>query len=338
MDVAESTDPIATTVMAGTNHDMDISIDPLGDDGRSSSLSEIDDVSDNEPSDDDLPRPQPTATEEADSEAETERLEESPNNHRIPRNIKLSGGSRFESSPSKLAQSTTYEEIEEDGEDELNETPSKARHGPKSNGVSGDLQTPILEDAEKPQSPPDVTGKKRKRLHAGEDLEADVGDDEPLRKRRGSLKGDDVNDEAATDTLAVAEEAEDSKHDASRKGTPADEAQDLAAPSIVTRGKRGKRGKRKGRKTRDVEDELENGDVAVESTEDPLPEDEEAGDAAEDANDADATAKSEEECKLTCSEARCSINFANCFTVARKIAAIDALAVLEKEFATLRDK
>lgn len=319
MDVAESADPIATAVdLARSNHDIDLSIDHLGDDGRSSSLSEIEDVSDNEPSDDELPRLQPAATEDVDSEAETERLEDSPNNHRIPRNIKLSGANRFESSPSKLAQSTTYDEMEEEEEeDELNDTPSKARRVTKSNGVSEDIETPILEDADKQQSPPDVVGKKRKRLQASEDLEPDVGDDdEPLRKRRGSLKVDDVGEDVAADSSTIREETEDvGKQEVSE--TPADDAQDSAAP--VTRGRRGKKGKRKGRKARDVDDELENGDIAIESTEDPLPEDEEAADAVDEANDADATAKSEEE-------------------LVRKIAAIDALAVLEKEFATLRDK
>jgi hypothetical protein len=304
MDVAESTDPLATAVvdLAGTNRDIDISIDPLGDDGRSSSLSEIDDVSDNELLDDELPLPlpQPTAAEDADSEAETERLEDSPNNHRIPRNIKLSGGNRFESSPSKLAQSTTYDEMEEDDEHELNETPSKARRVSKSNGVSEDLATPIPDDVERPLSPPDIAGKKRKRLQAGEDLEADVEDGEPLRKRRSSLKDEEAGEEAAADISAIREETEEaSKLESSRKGTPADDAQDSATPINATRGgKRGKKGKRKGRKARDLEDELENGDVAIESTEDPLAEDDEAGDAVEDVNDADAAAKNEEECKL----------------------------------------
>lgn len=301
MDIAESTEPIATAVidLPRSNGDLDILIDPLGDDGRSSSLSEIDDVSDNDPSDDELPQPQPTATEEADSEAETERLEDSPNHVRIQRNIKLSGG-RFESSPSKLAQSTTYEEIGEDEEQELNDTPSKARRVSKSIGISEDIETPLLDEADTPHSPPDIAGKKRKRLLATDDVEADAGDDEPLRKRRGSVGGEDIEDEVAADTPTIREETEEvSKQDVSRKGTPADDIRDSVAPTILTRGKRGKKGRRKGRRARDLEDDMENADGAIESTEDQLLEDEEGGDAAEDVNDADAAAKTEEESKST---------------------------------------
>ncbi|KAL3704685.1 hypothetical protein TMatcc_008357 [Talaromyces marneffei ATCC 18224] len=300
MDVAESTEPVA---QAGVDlsrviGDVDISLDSLGDDGRSSSLSEIDDVSDNEPSDVELPQPQQSVPEEVDSEAETERLEDSPNNHRLQPNIKLTGMSRFESSPSKLAQSTTYDEMEEDEENELTKTPSKTRRSSKPNGASENIETPVLDDAESPHSHADVAGKKRKRSQANEDLDTEMGDDdEPLRKRRGSVGADEIQDEVGGDVLTTREETEEvGQHDASGKGTPLDETPDSAVPTIATRG--GKRGVKK----------------------DQLQEDEETGDVADDANDADAVAKSEEE------------------SVARKIAAIDALAVLEKEFATLREK
>uniref|UniRef100_A0A093V799 Transcriptional regulatory protein DEP1 n=1 Tax=Talaromyces marneffei PM1 TaxID=1077442 RepID=A0A093V799_TALMA len=322
MDVAESTEPVA---QAGVDlsrviGDVDISLDSLGDDGRSSSLSEIDDVSDNEPSDVELPQPQQSVPEEVDSEAETERLEDSPNNHRLQPNIKLTGMSRFESSPSKLAQSTTYDEMEEDEENELTKTPSKTRRSSKPNGASENIETPVLDDAESPHSHADVAGKKRKRSQANEDLDTEMGDDdEPLRKRRGSVGADEIQDEVGGDVLTTREETEEvGQHDASGKGTPLDETPDSAVPTIATRGgKRGvKKGKRKGRRARDTDEDLENG---AENTEDQLQEDEETGDVADDANDADAVAKSEEE-------------------LARKIAAIDALAVLEKEFATLREK
>ncbi|GAM38733.1 hypothetical protein TCE0_033r09704 [Talaromyces pinophilus] len=322
MDVAESTEPIAQTGvdLSRVIGDVDIALDSLGDDGRSSSLSEIDDVSDNEPSDDELPPPQRSVPEEVDSEAETERLEDSPNNHRLQPNIKLTGASRFESSPSKLAQSTTYDEMEEDEETELTETPSKTRRSSKTNGTSENIETPALEDVESPHSHTDVAGKKRKRPQANEDVDTEMGeDDEPLRKRRGSVGADDIQDEAGGDALTTRDENEEvGQHDASGKETPLDETQDSAAPAAATRAaKRGvKKGKRKGRRARDTDEDLENG---AENTEDQLQEDEETGDVADDANDAEAAAKSEEE-------------------LARKIAAIDALTVLEKEFATLREK
>lgn len=299
MDVAETTEPIAQTAvdLSRVIGDVDISLDSIGDDGRSSSLSEIDDVSDNELSDDELPPPQRSVPEEVDSEAETERLEDSPNNHRLQPNIKLTGASRFESSPSKLAQSTTYDEMEEDDENELTETPSKTRRSSKTNGASDHIETPVL-DAESPNSHTDVAGKKRKRQQANDDVDTEMGeDDEPLRKRRGSVGVDEIQDEAGADALATREETEEvGQHDASGKGTPLDEAQDSATPALATRGaKRGvKKGKRKGRRARDTDEDLENG---AENTEDQLQEDEETGDVADDANDADATAKSEEECE-----------------------------------------
>lgn len=304
MDVAESTEPIAQT---GVNlsrgiGDVDISLDPLGDDGRSSSLSEIEDVSDNEPSDDELPQPERSVPEEADSEAETERLEDSPNNHRLHPNIKLTGASRFESSPSKLAQSTTYDEMEEDEENELTDTPSKTRRSSKTNGASEKIETPVLDDdAESLHSLADMAGKKRKRPLANEAVDTEMGDDEePLRKRRGSVGADETQDEAGADPLTTREETEEvGQHDTSGKETPLDEVQDSAVPAIATRGvKRGaKKGKRKGRRARDTDEDLENG---AENMEDQLQEDEEAGDMADDANDADAAAKSEEERKLFC--------------------------------------
>lgn len=300
MDVAGSTEPIAQTGvdLSRVIGDVDIALDSLGDDGRSSSLSEIDDVSDNEPSDDELPPPQRSVPEEVDSEAETERLEDSPNNHRLQPNIKLTGASRFESSPSKLAQSTTYDEMEEDEETELTETPSKTRRSSKTNGTSENIETPALEDVESPHSHTDVAGKKRKRPQANEDVDTEMGeDDEPLRKRRGSVGADDIQDEAGGDALTTRDENEEvGQHDASGKETPLDETQDSAAPAAATRAaKRGvKKGKRKGRRARDTDEDLENG---AENTEDQLQEDEETGDVADDANDAEAAAKSEEECK-----------------------------------------
>ncbi|KAH8701085.1 Sds3-like-domain-containing protein [Talaromyces proteolyticus] len=336
MDVIESAEPVvqSTSAVDSATSGPDASMfidDPLGDDDRSSSLSEIDDVSENELFDNEPLHAQESALAEADSEAETERLEDSPRHPRNLRNINLSSTNRFESSPSKLAQSTTYDEADDD-EHEMDETPSKARQLSNENGVMGDEEededdeneeedeTGIAagDDPEKLPTPPDVAGKKRKRLLSA-DVEADLGDNEPLRKRRGSLKSE-IGDELPIETPLSHEGTEDaSKHEISRKGTPLEDAQDLDVPAVATRGKKGKRGKRRGRKAKDADEDMENGDSIVEGTEDQLQEDEETGEAGDDADDAEATAKSEEE-------------------MARKVAAIDALGILEKEFSTLRDK
>jgi hypothetical protein len=284
--------------------------DPLGDDDRSSSLSEIDDVSDNEPFSDEPLRLQENPVAEVDSEAETERLEDSPNHPRNLRNINLSSTNRFENSPSKLAQSTTYDEVDEDDEQEMDETPSKARQLSKDNGVVAEdeeeeddeeeeeEEDAVADDSAKQLLHSDAVGKKRKRLQSAEDVEADFGDSEPLRKRRASLKSDQ-GDEPPTETPLSREGSEDaSKHDISHKDNIADEGQDLDVPAVSTRGKRGKKGKRKGRKAKDADEDVENGDGALDVTEDNLQEDEENGEVAEDGDDADVAAKTEEESTL----------------------------------------
>lgn len=311
MDAIESTEaaaPAANTaepIASGDGANLFLQ-DPLGDDDRSSSLSEIDDVSDNEPFGDEPLHLQENSVAEADSEAETERLEDSPNNPRNLRNINLSSTNRFENSPSKLAQSTTYDE---DDEQEMDETPSKARQLSKGNGVvaedddeedeeENEEEDAAADDAAKQLLHSDAVGKKRKRLQSAEDAEADFGDSEPQRKRRASLKSDQ-GDEAPTETPLSREGSEDaSKHDISHKNNMADEGQDLDVPAVSTRGKRGKKGRRKARKAKDADEEVENGDGALEGAEDNLQEDEDNGEMAEDGDDADVAAKTEEESTL----------------------------------------
>lgn len=110
--------------------------DPLiDDDGRSSSLSEIDDVSDNEPSDfeDPIKSDKPV---ENDSEAETERIEDSPHNIR-KHDIVLSAASAGPS-PSKLHQSTTLDDVDDEAL-VADDSPSKPRRSSKNNGLTEDI-------------------------------------------------------------------------------------------------------------------------------------------------------------------------------------------------------
>jgi hypothetical protein len=342
MDVTESNEPAAVGPASVdpviSNGDSNIFIDnALGDDGRSSSLSEIDDVSDHELSDVESLRLERRPA-EIDSEAETERIEDSPNNVRSTRDIIVSAG-HFENSPSKLAQSTTYGDIEDEEEEhDVDETPSKARRTSKSNGLAEEAEdTPAPEDDENLASPPDVTGKKRKRLESGDELATEPSDDGPLRKRRGSLKSD-LGEEFPAGTPLSREPTEDVSKltETSQNGTPADDTQDLDAPAAPIRGKKGKKGKRKGKKVKDADEETENVDGATEAgAGDHLHDDEEAGDVAEEGDDADAAAKSEEERKHP---PLAFLSVTNTQAVAKKIAAIDALSVLEKEFSTLRDR
>jgi len=305
MEVAETGEPAPVGPPAGAdstvaNGDQNLLVDEsLVDDGRSSSLSEIDDVSEHEPSDDEPLKPE-RAIADVDSEAETERIEDSPHNIRLRRDIVVSA-SGYGTSPSKLAQSTTYDDIEDDEEREAEDSPSKTRRSSKNNGVAAAAEgTPALEDS----TVSEATGKKRKRRESGDDTGTEPGEDEPLRKRRGSVKSD-VADEALDEAPLSPEATEDvSKHnEVSRDGTPAaEEAQDFDVPPAPARGKKGKKGKRKGKKVKEADEEMEVGGAVEAGTEgaaadDQLPEDDEPVEAAEEAEDAEAAAKLEEECK-----------------------------------------
>ncbi|KAJ5092176.1 hypothetical protein NUU61_007046 [Penicillium alfredii] len=281
--------------------------DPLMDDGRSSSLSEIDDVSDNEPSDFEDPV-KPEKPLENDSEAETERIDDSPHNIR-KRDIVVSAGSAGPS-PSKLHQSTTVDDVDE--AHVADDSPSKPRRSSKNNGVA---DHPEMDDVELPDS----VGKKRKRVDAGDETGTELGDEEPLRKRRSSLKSD-LSDPMDDDAPLSPEPIEDPT--IARDDTPVDDAPEIDIPAASSKSKKGKKGKRKGKRVPDADEETEAGGIEA-ATEDVadenVGEDDEPAEQVEDADDAEATARVEEES-------------------VKKMSAMESLATLEKEFATLRDK
>ncbi|EAW15121.1 uncharacterized protein ACLA_057770 [Aspergillus clavatus NRRL 1] len=313
MEVAESREPASVGPPTGldatlTNGDENLLLDDsLMDDGRSSSLSEIDDDLDNEPSDYDVsPKPERLAPEN-DSEAETERIEDSPNHFRKT-NIVVSG---YGPSPSKLAQSTTYDDAEIEDE-HLEDSPTKPRSKP--NGIT-DL-TEVLPDLED-STLSEGAGKKRKRPESAEEFEAESGDDEPPQKRRGSVKSE-LSDPPADDIVLTPEPIEESSK-AIEEDTPADDIPESDLPIAPAKGKKGKKGKRKGRKPRDAADDDIDSGVVDTGAEGPGDEGEDdQAERADDADDGDAAAKLEEESK--------------------RMSAMESLAVLEKEFATLRDK
>ncbi|KAE8150984.1 transcriptional regulatory protein DEP1 [Aspergillus avenaceus] len=312
MEVAESRETTSVGPPTGaesvTNGDHHLLIDDslMDDDGRSSSLSEIDDVSENMAFDLESPKPEKVA--ENDSEAETERIEDSPNHIRLRRDIVVSASAG--PSPSKLAQSTTYDEVE-DEEQVPDDSPSKPRA--KSNPVpaTGD-DTPGLDDS----ALSDGMGKKRKWQGSADDLAAELDEeDEPPQKRRGSVKSD-LSDPPAEDIVLTPEPIEEPSKP--EEEIPADDVPESDLPAAPTKGRKGKKGKRKGRKTRDADDDADN---AVETgeggLEDTLGDDETA--EREDVDDGEAAAKLEEES-------------------AKRVSAMESLAVLEREFAALRDK
>jgi hypothetical protein len=315
--------------ISNSSHDL-LADGSLVDDGRSSSLSDIEYVSSQEPSDDELALPKPDrGIAEIDSEAETERIDDSPRNNIRARKDIVVTANRLENSPSKLAQSTTYDNVEDDEDAELEDTPSKAR---RSSGNDDDAlaeefdEPPAFDDPSRFLPPRDLAGKKRKRLHSGDDTGTEAGEDGPLKKRRASLKSDLGEDEAVVEPPLSPEPVDDGLklNEVSNRDTPADETpdRDISTTPAAARGKKGRKGKRKGRRIKDMDEETDTGGVepgTEGAPDDPLPDDEDAGEAGEEGDDAEAVAKSEEE-------------------MAKKMAAMESLSVLEKEFATLRDR
>ncbi|KAJ5041614.1 uncharacterized protein L3040_005192 [Drepanopeziza brunnea f. sp. 'multigermtubi'] len=194
----------------------------VGDDDRedgSSSLSEIEDNNIDEEEDEDLEGSEDLSNpSENDSEAETERLEESPIKFRQQQDLVMSS-QNYKHSPSKLNKqiSPTDMDMEEDDEDDdplssddisHNESPDSPKSSEQGEAElepttaatyldepSGDIVKTLL-------SASDADTRKRKRsIMAGTSLDDDL--EEPLRKRTGSVMtpGRDyaVEDEANPD-------------------------------------------------------------------------------------------------------------------------------------------
>lgn len=295
MEVAESTEPVAVGAPPGVdttiaNGEQSLLLDDsiMGDD-RSSSLSEIDDVSENIPSDYESPKPERVAPEN-DSEAETERIEDSPN-FRAKTNIVVSAAA-YEPSPSKLAQSTTYDDVEDEEEHAADDSPSKPR------ARINRINDVVDETSGREGSTLSIegTGKKRKRLESGDELGTEIDEDDlPSQKRRGSMKSD-LSD-PPPDDIALSPEPMEDPSKTIEEDTPADETPELTSHTVPAKGKRAKKGKRKGRKARDADDDMDNGigDMGAE-VDDNLAEDDTA-ERGEDVDDSEAAAKIEEECK-----------------------------------------
>jgi hypothetical protein len=185
----------------------DVEVD--GDGDGSSSLSEIEDKEDVEQDEDGEPSDDLSnvSDDENDSEAETERLEESPNKFRPHQDIVQSSqnsNQTYERSPSKLQNQiipTHQDELELEDDDPLSSDDISVNESPESPHDAGDQREPAtaatsLEDSsgegKKTLSVLDADTRKRKRsIMAGSGLDEDL--EEPLRKRTGSVMtpGDD---------------------------------------------------------------------------------------------------------------------------------------------------
>ncbi|KAL1960803.1 hypothetical protein VTO42DRAFT_6633 [Malbranchea cinnamomea] len=319
--VAQAAPPPST----GTSG-LDMLAEVMQDDTRSSSLSDIDDRLDSENIDF---SPQKLAS-EVDSEAETERIEDSPHRTRNRASIVLSADS-YGTSPSKLAQSTTYDDLEDEGDndngdnenDETEVSPSKPSRSAKSNGVVDANDSNVEED--KLPSPQEVIGKKRKRIASVGDIGERQNADEPSRKRRGSVPITRTSPSASGDLRlrhAAIEPSPKVEETSNEETFGADEEeQEVETRSSPVKRKKGKKAtaKKKGKKTKDVE---EDGEVESNAPENGVAEEtveeEDNAETVGEADDAEAASKLEE-----------SIRKAN---------AMDTLTTLEQQFATLRDR
>lgn len=301
------------------------------DDDRSSSLSELEDAPDNIELDDDadadgsddgvdeeeeevLP-PIPNAhINDGDSEAETERLEDSPDK---------SKRSAFQISPSKLVQTMTASDDIRPEIEELTNSDISSPMTPVEDSPLEDLSDPEDIDGEHELLPTSdnplnllsqaaTVTNKRKRLSDVMDI---TSDERPRKRRTQSLS--DVEDEDSevesepdkVDAPTREPTAEPDETEVTLKKQTIEPEQAEASASDDSKSKKPEQYTRsRSRRGKDaVEDQDDEENEPDASDEDVEP------------DDADATVKTEEE-------------------HAKRAAAMDALMVLEKHYATLRDK
>jgi len=302
---------------------------PPDDDDRSSSLSELDDApdhvdvelpEDNEEDQESAVRDTAMLDGDGDSEAETERLEDSPD--KTTRKV-------FQISPSKLAQTMTASDDIRPEIEELTNSEASSPITPPADSPLEELSE--AEDLEEPASALDILSQaatatnKRKRLSDVLDI---TSEERPSKRRTESLS--EPEEESDLESEAESEKSEADKPEATtreptvepesprpqpqvekeqkpepREGKPENlsDSSKVKKPEQYTRSRSRRRGK-------DHEAVLEDEDHDQEA---------EASDEEAEGDDVDTVAKSEEE-------------------QAKRAAAMDALAALEKHFATLRDK
>lgn len=281
--------------------------EPLSEDDRSSSLSELeDDLEDEEEREIEPPAA------DGDSEAETERLQVTPEN--------LARKKLFEVTPSKLAQRQDIDmrpEIESLTESPVSSPISSHADSDHDGGLSDGADVDDEPEPE-PQMGATTSPNKRKR----EASESDVEEAPTSQRRRtGSVESEDEKSEPDSDV----EEAP-SQH--FREHTIEPETEVPENEEEVDETEEEQKGADKVDTSEDSKDKGRNrpprkakGDVVEEPQAEDEEEDAEAAEDSEavDENDADAAAKSEEE-------------------HAKRLAAMEALTALEKHFATLRDR
>lgn len=295
-------DSAADGLLALSNTVAAIAVDnslPNDDDDRSSSLTELEDAEDEEEE-----IVQVNNAMDGDSEAETERLEESPDKSKRA----------FQLSPSKLAQSVNVA----DERPEIEELTNSEASSPITPIEESPLQSELSEAEDMP-NPLDILSQaaaatnKRKRLSDVMDMTEDL---RPRKRRTESVDSEDEKSDVESELPEVPSreptveaddpevQAESEKDDGpEQEQTELSDGSKSKKPEQYTRS-RSRRGKDPAEP--EVQDEEDNEAV-------------EASDEDVEADDVETTAKNEEE-------------------QLKRAAAMEALTALERHFATLRDK
>lgn len=263
--------PASTPVLGLTNGAIAQGRLVIEGDDRSSSLSDIDDGPEQEEPEGDNPILGEELAED-DSEAETERLENSPQKLGKHKNVVLSSSlQRHEQSPSKLIQHSTIEQREDNVEQgpipeimEENAATSSIGKGvcelkPLSAATSlvdsfgGGMKVP---------SPPEVAGKKRKRTSPrSREMSDGIENTETARKRNGSIKSElngnsfliqnVLSDHDIEENQSEVDDATASDVEAEQTNDGGNAVKNDGGKPLPTKTKKEKTGKRKGKKLRD---------------------------------------------------------------------------------------
>ena len=296
-------------------------------DDRSSSLSDIEERPQTATKENGVANTSPISEEAAyDTEAETERLEDSPHKNRKQLNITLSVSKRrgvdgVEQEPITLAQSSIVEEI-------YIPVVSSSRLPDEAFDQTSDISSLGDSDeagASRRHSPTNLAGKKRKRSR--EDLagNGDSRSSKPRKRLATQIFTELIDNDGEVDEAAIAFNEGDTRNaaisneDADTSGIEDEDASNLLHPVVYS--SRRERGRDQAPQDLDVGGTLSrdispgaNDDLAEVAT----VEGDVDGEISPDA-DMDVVTRNEEE-------------------ISKKKVALDALSAIEKHFATLRDK
>jgi hypothetical protein len=357
-------DAILQAAGASVSEDELSDVDVDGD--GSSSLSDIEDKDEPEQdadgSDEELSN---VYDEENDSEAETERLEDSPNKIRTHKDVVLSsqnGTHVYNQSPSRLHNQIIPNEQDEEDDDQLSDDEISLRESPKSSIHEDPEPTTAatsLEDSagegKQLLSAIETDARKRKRsIMAGSGMGDD--DDEPLRKRTGSIMAP-ADEYAVEDEEAPEEEADtsnpisgnisgDEERDEREDEAPDETEEAIAAEEEAPEAVEVPASpKRRGRKKKKIIENgvsheedggvVANGDAAMNGEDEARNGDEEGVENEVD-DEAEAALKNEEERECLCLLLVCTVLMRA--IVERKRIALEQLGAIEKRFATFRDR